>query len=240
MPGEMWRPLSRPEYGGGLLLASSDGRIPQEHIQTASRLGPIIIDRLRVQVLKDGKTQKSHIPTGHLNTMLASEVFLLQFRVLDEVATSPRFLENFDLTVPGYNNGGNGQCILHIGEAGRVSQSTDTIRAFLDVMDFATNADRTNAVAAALTVMLRNHWPGGKPVLVVTSTKSHGGKDTVILFAAGFTPQTSISYEPADWALQAAFVASLRKEPELGLVNVENARLAKRTLRSPRPFSSGS
>ncbi len=54
-------------------------------------------------------------------------------------------------------------------------------------MNFASAADRTNAVAAALTVMLRNHWPGGKPCLVVTSTKSHGGKETIVQFATGTT-----------------------------------------------------
>ena len=37
-------------------------------------------------------------------------------------------------------------------------------------MEFATNADRTNAVALALTVMLRYLWPGAKPIGIVTST----------------------------------------------------------------------
>src|SRR5579884_1501328 len=43
-------------------------------------------------------------------------------------------------------------------------------------------------VALALTVMLRNFWPGAKPMGVVTATKSHAGKDTIIHFAAGSIP----------------------------------------------------
>jgi hypothetical protein len=41
-----------------------------------------------------------------------------------------------------------------------VIDGTKAIDAFLDVMAFASNADRTNAVALALTVLLRNFWPG--------------------------------------------------------------------------------
>ena len=94
-------------------------------------------------------------------------------------------------------------------------------------MDFASNADRTNAVAAALTVLLRNHWPGAKPCLVVTSTKSHGGKETIVEFASGTTPHTSISYQETDWALERSFVGALKQNEAIGLVNVENARLGR-------------
>src|SRR4051794_11983923 len=72
----------------------------------------------------------------------------------------------------------------------------------LDRMDFASAADRTNAVAAKLTVLLRNFWPGAKPLLQVTSTKSHGGKETVMLFATGSAPHVSISHQSTDWALE--------------------------------------
>ena len=73
---------------------------------------------------------------------------------------------------------------------------------FLDVMDFASPADRTNAVAAAFTVLLRNHFPGGKPLINVTANKSHAGKDTIIVFAAGLNQITEISYQAHDWALE--------------------------------------
>ncbi len=123
---------------------------------------------------------------------------------------------------------------------------------FLDVMAFASASDCTNAVAAALTVMLRNFWPGGKPFVVVTSTKSHGGKDTVIDFAAGQTPHSSVSYERTDWALQKNFVSLVKHNPDLGVVNIENVRLngkdeklasafLERFLTDPQPvlFSTG-
>ncbi|MEJ7639131.1 MAG: hypothetical protein WKF75_14445 [Singulisphaera sp.] len=100
--------------------------------------------------------------------------------------------------------------------------------------------------------MLRSFWPGAKPCLIVTSTKSHGGKETIVVFASGTTPFTSISYEKADWALQKAFVAAVKHDPDLGLIDVENARLQggqkeissaflERFLTDPEPllFSSG-
>src|SRR5262249_33727160 len=62
----------------------------------------------------------------------------------------------------------------------------------------------------------------------VTSTKSHGGKDTVIEFAAGTTPKLSVSYESTDWAFQKSFVATVKHRPEVGVLNVENVRLERK------------
>ena len=45
------------------------------------------------------------------------------------------------------------------------------------------------------------------------------------MFAAGTTRQVSISYDATDWALKQSFVAALQREPGVGLVDVENARL---------------
>jgi hypothetical protein len=95
-------------------------------------------------------------------------------------------------------------------------------------MAFDSEADRANAVAAALTVMLRNHWPGGKPILAVTATKSHAGKDTVIAFAAGIDGSVSISYQSTDWALERSFVGAVDHCPGAGLIVVENVRLGRR------------
>jgi hypothetical protein len=104
----------------------------------------------------------------------------------------------------------------------------DTINAFLDAMDFDTNADRTNAVAAALTVLLRNHWLGGKPILNVTATKSHAGKDTIIAFATNEAKSVSISYQPTDWPFERAFVGALKTNPDTAVLVMENARLYRR------------
>lgn len=247
--GDLFR---RPEHGNGLILASPCEQIPPKPIVRGAQLAPAIADRLRIRVFKKGKPAGS-MPSGtHLNTMLAAEVFLQQFRPLDAVVTVPMYLPDFALTKPGYSDGGPGQRIYYAGKPGISILTHDTITRFLDVIEFATNADRTGAVAAALTVLLRNHWLGGKPLLVVTSTKSHGGKDTVIEFAAGRTPHASLSYERADWALQKNFAALIDHNPDLGLINIENVRLndqqehlessfLERFLTDPEPvvFSTG-
>ena len=95
--------------------------------------------------------------------------------------------------------------------------------------------------------MLRNHWPGAKPLLCLTATKSHAGKDTIISFACGSTPSISISYQATDWALERAFVGALKHSPQTGVVVLENARLEKqarflasafveRFITDPEPF----
>jgi hypothetical protein len=94
-------------------------------------------------------------------------------------------------------------------------------------MQFASLADRTNTVAAALTVMLRNHFLGAKPLISVTANKSHAGKDTIIAFAGGHNRTTSISYQEADWATERSFVGALKHSPDTTIVNIENARLGK-------------
>jgi hypothetical protein len=106
-------------------------------------------------------------------------------------------------------------------------RSLDATNAFLDAMSFATDADKTNAVALKLTVMLRNLWAGEKPVGVLNSTKSHGGKETVITFAAGSTRKVSIDYQRTDWAFRQGLIAGLKSCPDAGVVNIENARLER-------------
>jgi hypothetical protein len=163
-----------------------------------------------------------------MNAMLRTEAFQSQFAAVDQVSKVARYLPDFSLTQPGYNNGGIDQRYLFVGESPRTFNSMDRINAFLDVMDFETEADRANAVAAAITVLLRNHWPGGKPITLVTASKSHAGKDTVIAFAAGETEQCSISYQGTDWALERSLVGALNHNADCGVLVVENARLDRR------------
>jgi hypothetical protein len=184
----------------------------------------VIVDRLPVLVQKGGKSKGSRINAAHLNAMLASETFLGQFRTVDQVTTTPVYLPDFTLTQPGLNEGG-GQRIVYVGDEPVVSDSLDATNAFLDVMAFETQADRTNAVAGALTVLLRNHLPGGKPILIVTANKSHAGKDTVIDFAAGIAGSISISYQATNWAVERSFVGAVKSNPDVGVVVIENARL---------------
>jgi hypothetical protein len=117
-----------------------------------------------------------------------------------------------------------GQRIFFVGAPVAIERGHSTIDQFLDVMAFSTEADRSNAVAAALTVMLRNFWEGAKPLIAVTASKSHAGKDTIIDFAAGRTPHASLSHESVDWAFQKNFASLVHNDPTLGLVNVESVR----------------
>jgi hypothetical protein len=214
-------------YGAGLLLCSGCGAIPPKEIKKASELASIIVDRIRVLVFKDGKPKGSRIPSADLQSMLTTELFLGEFQAVGQVVRQPFFLgEEWSITRPGYNDGGRGSRFFFVGEEPLVSRGTKAIDRFLDVMSFYSNADRTNAVAAALTVMLRNHWPGGKPIVIVTSTKSHGGKDTIVDFLSGSAPKASISYEKADWALQKAFIAAIKHDTSVAVINLENVRLA--------------
>ncbi len=239
-------------YAGGLVLGSAFPNIPPTLIKDPGQLAAVIADRQRVRVIKKGNVTGNSVPPRHLRTLLASEAFLQQFPPVDIVEARPRYLSDFVLTRPGYNDAGYGQRILHTGDEPRVEPAHDYVARFLDVMAFATEADRTNTVAAALTVLLRNHRPGEKPCLVVTSTKSHGGKETIVVFACGATPFTSVSYQATDWALERAFVGAVKHDPDVGLVDVENARLQRgqtqirsgfleRFITDPRPllFATG-
>jgi len=216
----------RPGYATGLLLVMADGS--QATIHNAAGLAPVIVDRVAVSVSLDGKPKGTAISSTHLNSMLRSEFFLNQFPVIDQMTKVPMYLPNFAMTVPGFNDGGPGQRLFYLGGPAEVSSSLNRTNAFLDAMSFQCNADRTNAVAAALTATLRNHWPGGKPVVLATASKSHAGKDTVLLFASGLMRLTSISYQATNWALERAFVGSLNQDPDVGVVVVENARLDRR------------
>jgi hypothetical protein len=92
-------------------------------------------------------------------------------------------------------------------------------------MEFASNADRTNAVGAALTVLLRRFWPGAKPLVLVTATKSHAGKGTIIDFVRGRTAKAEILYEKLDWPMQSQCQRHLQANPAIGLINFDNVRL---------------
>jgi hypothetical protein len=215
--------LYRNAQGDGLKVILPDGKL--KAIAKGADLAPIIVDRVPVQVVRDGKVKADMVRSVHLSAMLQAETFLSRFLPVDLVTSVPMYLDGFTLTDPGYNDGGAGHRVLYLAEEPQVSESLDTINRFLDVMDWDSNADRTNAVAAALTVMLRNHWPGAKPVIVATATKSHAGKDTVLAFAAGLAGSVSISYQGTNWALERSFVGAIKTAPDAGVVVVENARL---------------
>jgi len=141
--------------GQGLLrvLANGSTRV----ITNGRQLTPLLVDSIKIQIVKEGKVVGDLPPAVHLNGMLAAETCLRQFPPVDRVTTVPTYLDDFTLAQPGYNDAGPGNCLLYLGPKLVTADSVETINRFLDVMAFASNADRTNTVAAALTVLLRHH-----------------------------------------------------------------------------------
>lgn len=209
--------------GLGLIqvLPSGDTRL----ISKATQVAPVIADRLSLVVVKNGNVTSDMPSSQHLNSVLRSEVCLSCFRPVDAVSHFPQYKPDFTLVEPGYNDGGPGQRNLYVGPKPEIASTTETIQKFLDVMEFASPADRTNSVAAALTVLLRHHWPGEKPLVLVTATKSHAGKGTITEFIRGSVPQGGVLYEPIDWPMQSQFQRQLQVNPEIGLVVFDNVRL---------------
>jgi hypothetical protein len=209
--------------GHGLIQVSTSGTC--RLITKAAQLAPVIVDTLTMKVTKEGKVV-SELPTAtHLNAMLHSEAFLKQFRPVDQVAKAPLYLADFALLPPGYHDGAEGQRLLYVGPEPRIADSTEAISRFLDVMDFASSADRTNTVAAALTVLLRHHWPGEKPLVLVTATKSHAGKGTITEFIRGAVPKADVLYESIDWPMQSQLQRQISHNPEIGMICLDNVRL---------------
>jgi hypothetical protein len=209
--------------GHGLIHVSGNGTC--RLITKASQLAPIIVDTLTMRVMKEGKVV-SELPTAaHLNAMLYTEAFLRQFRPVDRVAKTPLYLDDFSIVRPGYHDGGEGKRLLYVGPEPRIAEPGETVNRFLDVMDFASNADRTNTVAAALTVLLRQHWPGEKPVVLVSATKSHSGKGTVTELIRGAVAKADVLYESIDWPMQSQLQRQVRHDPEIGMICLDNVRL---------------
>lgn len=208
--------------GHGLLHVLPDGKVHK--ILKGTDLSPVIVDRVKMWVIKEGKLVSELPADNRLTSMLRTEAFLDQFLSVDEVANHPVYFSDFSLAQPGYNDAGSGQRVLYLGPEPDIADSTATIATFLDAMDFDTAADRTNTVAAALTVLLRRHWEGEKPLVLVTATKSHAGKGTVTESFRGAVPKADILYESHDWPMLNQFQRQLQMNPEVGLLIFDNVR----------------
>jgi len=194
-------------------------------ISKGPQLAPLLVDRIQMTVVKEGKVVSELPAANHLNTMLQSEAFLGNFLPVDHVTRLPVYLDDFSTVAPGYNDLGPGNRIFYLGREPPVVRSTATINAFLDAMDFASTADRTNTVAAALTVLLRWLWRGEKPLVLVTATKSHSGKGTITDFFRGAVPKADLLYESVDWPMQQQFQRQVQKDADIGVVGFDNVRL---------------
>ena len=189
-------------------------------VATGKALRSLLVDTVDIEVIKDGKFSSDMLPVATLDTMLGTECFLAPFRPVYRIVTSPVYLPDFTLTQPGYNPGG----VLYLGPAPAVSESLEFTNKFLDVMEWAGSADRTNAVAAALLVHLRLLWPGGKPVVLITATVSGAGKGTVMKYAAGNVRRANILYENLDWPIQRQLQPQLNRHPDVGVITSDNVR----------------
>ena len=212
--------------GQGLLYIPPRPEIPMRRISDGRQLGSLIIDHVLVQITDEhGEKHTKRIASGDLTAMLKSEAFLQAFRPVDQVSSNAMYLPDYKLVTPGYNDGGFGHRVFYRGARVQRQLAAKRIKQFLDQMDFASNADRTNAIALALTRLLRNLFIDGKPFGLVTATKSHAGKDTIILFVMGASVLVSVSYERTDWAVERSIVRAVKATPEVAVINIENARM---------------
>ncbi|MBL8798666.1 MAG: hypothetical protein JNM56_32530 [Planctomycetia bacterium] len=210
-------PLFRHPDGG--LVFVDDNR--PRRITTAKELAPLLIDHVRIAVIKSGKYHADRIGEPSLHSMLHSRSFLNNFAKVEDVVTTPVVLSDYTASQPGYNAKDS---ILYLGPAVATRKGHGTIDQFLDVMGWQSDADKSNAVAALLTVPFRHHFPGGKPLVLVTATKSHAGKGTLIDFIRGKTAKAEINYEDKDWPMQRALHEQVLQRPEIGVINFDNVR----------------
>jgi hypothetical protein len=217
--GKLLSSLEKPLYEHAELLLVEGGR--PHRITSAKELAPFLIDTIRIAVTKNGKYHGEKPTDSVLNNMLRSRSFLDNFLRVEEVVTTPILLPDHKPSKPGFNVGG----VLHLGRTVSTRKSLRYINRFLDVMEWQSNADRTNAVAALLTVPFRRHFEGGKPLVLVTATKSHAGKGTVIDFIRGNTPKAELLYESIDWPMQRSLHEQLQQYPEIGVINIDNVRI---------------
>jgi hypothetical protein len=215
-----WDPgLYRRADAAGLYRTVGGKNTPST-VTTSRALRSLLVDTVDIHVIKHGKFCSDMPPVATLDAMLGAECFLDEFRPVHRIVTSPVYLPDFSLTQPGYNPGG----VLYLGPAPTVSESLEFTNKFLNVMEWAGNADRTNAVAAALLVHLRLLWPGGKPVVLITATVSGAGKGTVMKYAAGTVKRANILYENVDWPIQRQLQPQLNAHPDVGVMTSDNVR----------------
>ena len=197
--------------GHGLTWVQPDGTT--HRIGNANQVRPLIVDRVPMQVQKEGKVVRELPAAEHLNAMLHTRAFLDHFLPLDEVAKVFFYVDGFKPLQPGYNDFGVGNRVLYLGQPPQAIQSLDTINRFLDAMPFASDADRANTIAAGLTVRLRRQWLGEKPLVTITATQNHSGKTTTSDFIRGPVPKADLLYQSLDWPMKCELQEQIRSGP---------------------------
>lgn len=203
---------------GGLVLIEHDR---PRRITTAKELAPFLIDTVRIHIEKNGKYHAERPSDSTLSSMLRSRSFLDSFRQVEAVVTTPIVLDDYLPSQPGFNAGG----IFYLGPPVPSRKGLEAISTFLDVMEWQSNADRTNVVAALLTVAFRHHFPGGKPLVLITATKSHAGKGTIAEFIRGSTTKAEVLYENVDWPMHRSLHEQLQQYSDAGVISIDNVRI---------------
>jgi hypothetical protein len=219
--GATLRSLVPDLYGhpdGGLVLVEASR---PRRIRSGKDLSPLLIDTVHIRVWTEGGRRAERLGQAVLGDMLRSRSFLDNFPVARDVVTTPVVLLDWTPSRPGFNPGG----VLHLGPAAAVGRGLETTNRLLDVLEFDGGASRTNAVAAALTVLFPHHWCGAKPLVLVTGTKSHSGKGTVGMFIAGGCARVDILYQNRDWPMEQSLQRQLTERPETRVIVFDNVRL---------------
>jgi len=94
------------------MLFVDDNKV--HHINSAKDLAPLLIDNVRIAVTKNGKYTGEKPSDSILGNMLRSRSFLDNFRLVDDVTTTPVVLPVMMPSQPGYNCEGQ---VLYLGAA---------------------------------------------------------------------------------------------------------------------------
>lgn len=194
-------------------------------IAKKSEFSAMLMDlNAQVAVHKSGVYRSDNLPTQVFETIRNSSVFMESFPEIDRITKIPSFLPGWELTAPGYGNGGDGHRVMFTGETPRVSKGTEVIDEFLNLMDFDNESSRTNALGAALGVALRHCFSGNSPLILLTANMSGAGKDTVAKFIASSSRSTEISFTSKNWAMEQAIFNAVNHDEDVGVINVGNVR----------------
>lgn len=212
--------------GEGIVELKPDGsyRILNKPIQLIC----LLHERCNVNYKKSRKTMSHKISRGDLSEFFGLDLVKAKFRIVDRIQSAPVVLEDFSVTQKGHNAKPGLTRVLQLGEDVSPAPDMTLTHKFLDAMHFAGEADRTNLMAAALTVTLQEHFPGHAPLTLVTGNKSHAGKDTCLDFANGNKFHADVSYSEQDWAMERDVKNVMKANPGASVIVIGNARINRK------------
>lgn len=210
---------------GKLVILDEDGSF--RYIQKPDDLYTLIMDTFDLRVIEQGNVKNKKL-SAELKTAFTSKFFLNCFFEADRISNRAMYDTKFELCQSGYNMGVSPDRTLHLGSESKIRTNMVYTNMFLDQMNFLNDSDRANTLAAKLTVLLRNHWPGAKPCILVSANKSHSGKDTVMDFIVGRTDRFNLTYSNHDWTIEMKILKRLKSSNGMtGFIGIDNVRTSK-------------